>query len=371
MEITRIKISDIKEAEFNYNIHPNNQIKQLVESLSEFGQFKNVVVWKNKCIAGNGLLSAAKKIGWKYINAIVLDELSESKAKKLCISDNATPYLSIPDPDKLKLLLQSMDNNIESIPGVDEKWIENCGLSLETLLNDNSQSNDIPSTELINDPKTKLGDIYSMGKHKLLCGDSSKLDNIKRLIGNEKMDIVLTDPPYDIEIDNSILDGCIGSGNIFIFQNDRETIKYLKKSLFEFVKFFVFHHGGVAIPQEGGKESFLRHILISHEKKGNALKLQTKNGLSSVINSNYRHKKEVHKHLKPTEHLMKIIEGYSTLGQNVIDFFLGSGNTLLAAEKTDRICYGFEIDPLYCDIIVDRWQNLTNNKAILESEKWS
>ncbi|HUS50081.1 MAG TPA: DNA methyltransferase [Candidatus Paceibacterota bacterium] len=209
----------------------------------------------------------------------------------------------------------------------------------------------------------KVGDLLELNNHRVLCGDSTKKENIDMLMNGLRADMIFTDPPYEISIDPIFINNFIDIGNIFIFQNDRETVLYLLKSNFKFVKFFIFYHGGVAIPQEGGKESFLRHILISHEKKGNSLKLQTREGLSSVIKSKYRHEKETHKHLKPLDSLIPIIKGYSKEKDIVLDFFAGSGSILIASEKLNRKCFCVEIDPCCCETTFLRYYNfcLDNN----------
>ena len=122
-DIEVIKISEIEEAPFNYNLHPKNQINELKQSLKEFGQFKNIVVWGKYCIAGNGLLIAAKELGLKEIKAIRKDDLTEEAAKRLCIADNALPYFSDPNSDKLDELLKSL-SSVDDIPGVNNEWMK-------------------------------------------------------------------------------------------------------------------------------------------------------------------------------------------------------------------------------------------------------
>jgi len=120
MQIQNVNLSQIKEAPFNYNLHPKNQVSEIVKSLQEFGQFKNIIVWKGFCIAGNGLIAAARTLGWEAIKAVIRDDLTEEQAKRLCVADNAAPYLSRPDVEKLEDLLKSLPA-CDDIPCVDEK----------------------------------------------------------------------------------------------------------------------------------------------------------------------------------------------------------------------------------------------------------
>ena len=122
-DIEVMNISEIKEAPFNYNLHPKNQINELKQSLKEFGQFKNIVIWKNYCIAGNGLLKAAKELGLEELKVIRKDNLKEDAAKRLCIADNALPYFSDPNSDKLDELLKSI-SSVDDIPGVNDEWLK-------------------------------------------------------------------------------------------------------------------------------------------------------------------------------------------------------------------------------------------------------
>ncbi len=151
MKKQKIKLSEIKEADFNYNLHPENQIDELKKSLEEFGQFKNIVIWNGQCIAGNGLMLSAQALGWESLDAVIMDDLTEDQAKRLCVADNATPYLARPDSDKLDELLKSLPS-IDDLPGVDEGWLEGMGVDLDLLLND---GDDIP-----NDTPNKLSDNF-------------------------------------------------------------------------------------------------------------------------------------------------------------------------------------------------------------------
>jgi len=141
MKIKNIKLSEIKEAPFNYNLHPQNQIEELSKSLKKFGQFKNIVLWEGYCIAGNGLVFAARESGYESLSAIIMDDLSEDQAKELCVADNATPYLAIADNEKLNKLLMSI-SNIDDIPGVDSSWLKNQSIEMDTIINNHNSKND-------------------------------------------------------------------------------------------------------------------------------------------------------------------------------------------------------------------------------------
>jgi DNA modification methylase len=174
----------------------------------------------------------------------------------------------------------------------------------------------------------------------------------------ELAEMVFTDPPYEIDFDytNALLfsENC----HIFIFNNDRAIIRQLKNSPFYLKNFFIFHHSGTAIPQEGGNEIFLDHVLVSHEINGNPkVRYNKGNGTRSVIKGEYR-RSENHKHEKPMSFLSPIIEGYSNFGFIILDFFAGGGSIFVASNQLNRKCYGMELDPKYCDVIVRRMVKL-------------
>jgi hypothetical protein len=135
MNIQQVEIATIQEAPFNYNLHPMNQLEELKKSLTRFGQFKNIVLWQGYCIAGNGLVSAAKELGWMHLDAEVRDDLSEEDAKVLCVADNATPYLAEPDCQKLQELLGGLAS-VDDLPGATSDWLEMHGVAIQWEVDD-------------------------------------------------------------------------------------------------------------------------------------------------------------------------------------------------------------------------------------------
>lgn len=174
---------------------------------------------------------------------------------------------------------------------------------------------------------------------------------------SEKADCILTDPPYEIEIDYKNINKNLENGHVFIFNNDRALIKQLNNSPLNFKKFFVFNHSACAIPQEGGNECFLDHILISHETKGKPKTRFNKGmGLRTVIKGEYRRSKN-HKHEKPVNLLGDLIKSYTVEKDIILDMFGGSGAILMVSEQLGRTCYTVELDPRYIDLIVRRYKD--------------
>jgi len=185
----------------------------------------------------------------------------------------------------------------------------------------------------------------------------------------KKADMVFTDPPYDIDIDYTNILLFSENCHVFIFNNDRSLIRQLSNSKLLFKNFFVFYHSGTAIPQEGGNEIFLDHVLVSHEINGHPkVRYNKGEGTRSVIKGEYR-KSIYNKYEKPISFLSKIIKGYSNKNFIILDLFAGGGSMFSAAHQLNRRCYGMEIEPKYCQVIIDRMRNLDNNLIIKKNGK--
>jgi DNA modification methylase len=211
--------------------------------------------------------------------------------------------------------------------------------------------------------------------HRLLCGDSTDTDQVAKLMNNEKADMVFTDPPYDFKNLDSIIkniDLFVQDAHIFIMNSDKHIVKYLRQSNCEFVDFFIarfdYHLPGY------GNAPYQKHNLIAHEKKGKAIKFKNLyDGISSVIKLENRHRMKdelrIHKHQKPIKFVALFVEHYSNENMLVLDFFLGAGTTMLASHQLNRRCYGVEIEPKWCQVIIDRMLKLDNELKILKNGK--
>ena len=191
-------------------------------------------------------------------------------------------------------------------------------------------------------------------------GGNMRLKALQELKYKEIPDswVVLADPPYEIDIDYTNILLFSENCHVFIFNNDRALIRQLSNSSLTFKNFFVFYHSGTAIPQEGGNEVFLDHVLVSHEINGHPkVRYNKGNGTRSVIKGEYRRSYN-HKYEKPISFLSPIIEGYSDENFIILDLFAGGGSMFSAAHQLNRKCYGMEIDPKYCQVIVDRMRKL-------------
>jgi len=217
-------------------------------------------------------------------------------------------------------------------------------------------------------PKYKInyGDIYKLGKHRLMCGDATKKEDVEKLMNGKKVDLVLTDPPYNFEnfsFFNNVLDYSTENAELFIFYSDKLGIKLAFKFFDYFIRTFIIKfQTGVLI---SNNQPMQAHDLIFHFRKNKNNFKNLYDGFSTYlgeINKNFIRQNEF-RYEKSIEILSKIILHYTNNSNIVLDLFGGSGSTLIACEQLDRICYMMEIDPVYCSVIIERWEHLTGKKA--------
>lgn len=213
----------------------------------------------------------------------------------------------------------------------------------------------------------KLGDLFQLGNHRLMCGDATNRENVEKLMNDKKADMVFTDPPYNFENLKELIlsiDFISKNTNILIMFKDITLVKYLKLSNFEFHRFWICKLKNPVFLWIG---PLLKHILISHETKGKPLNYKDiKDGLESIIEIEYRKNLKDdrrHKHQKAVKDFSIFIKHFTKKKQLIVDLFVGSGTTLIACEQLNRTCYIMEIEPQNCQIIIDRWESFTGNKA--------
>ena len=351
-----MKVSELKPLEKNpFKSVGDEQIKKIAKSIQEFErmmEIRRIVIDEdNNILGGNKRYFALKKLGYKEIPDAWIEKvegLSEEQKKEFIVKDNAH-WGSEWDYELLGEWNVDLDAwGVGDVEFADEKEAKE----------DDYEIPDEIETDIV------LGDLIEIGEHRLLCGDSTDSEQVAKLMNGKKADMVFTDPPYEIDIDYTNILLFSENCHVFIFNNDRALIRQLSNSSLTFKNFFVFYHSGTAIPQEGGNEIFLDHVLVSHEINGHPkVRYNKGNGTRSVIKGEYR-RSENHKYEKPISFLSPIIEGYSDEYFIILDLFAGGGSMYSAAHQLNRKCYGMEIDPKYCQVIVNRMRNLDSNLVI-------
>src|SRR5574344_578886 len=194
MEIIKIKIEDLKPYKNNAKLHPEWQIEQIIKSIEQFGFNDPIAVWgeDNIIVEGHGRLEAVKKLGYTEVECIRLDHLTEEERKAYTLAHNKTTMNSDFDFDLLKL-------ELDDIKGID---MSDFGFELDLDLDDEEVVEDDYEVEIPEEPKAKLGDIYQLGNNRLMCGDSTKIEDVEKLMNGEQADMVFTDPPYGMKKEN-------------------------------------------------------------------------------------------------------------------------------------------------------------------------
>ena len=354
------KIGNIKANPNNPRIIKDDKFKKLVKSIKEFPEMLNirpiVVDSEMMVLGGNQRLKACIEAGLKEVSIIVADAFSEDQKKEFIVKDN----IGYGEWD-FDLLKVDYDVIVLEDWGLDLPEIGEEELVLE------AEEDDFDATPP-EEPITVLGDLYEIGEHRLLCGDSTCSDTVGKLMNGEKADMVFTDPPYDLENEDyhSIIPLFTKDAHVFVMHDDKGIVNYLRLSKLDFSRFYVANFG---FSSPRGNDPYLSHILISQEKNGNAIPHKNMHdGFRSIIPMEYRFRlkddKTEHKHQKPIKFVSNFIEHFSNTNSLVFDLFLGSGTTMVASHQLKRKCYGLELDPKYCDVIVRRMIKLDDTLTV-------
>ena len=385
MELVTKNTSDLIPYVNNSRTHNEEQINQIISSIKEFGFTNPILIEQdNGIIAGHGRIMAAKKMGLKEVPCVIVKGLTKTQIKALNIADNQIALNAGWDLDKLKLEIQGLNEdsfNLDTL-GFTKNQIDDFLFEEKQGLTDDDEVPDVKPEDI----KSKLGDIWILGNHRLVCGDSINENDVKLLMNNSIAKMVNTDPPYGInyqsnmrvksekfdliENDNQILDICpiiqkYSEGWVFIWTTWKVLTIWIENTkLFGYpTNMVVWHKGG------GGIGDLKKTFSTDYEmalvfNRGSVLKGKRIGSVWKIAKDNatdYKHPTQ-----KPVELAKEAIEKTSDINDIVLDLFAGSGSTLIACEKIKRKCYTMEFDPKYCDTIIQRWQNFTGKEAIHE-----
>lgn len=361
----------------NSRTHSDEQIAQIAASIKEFGWTNPILVdGDNGIIAGHGRLSAARKLGHEEVPVIELKDLTETQRKAYIIADNRLALNAGWDNEMLTIELNDLlaDGFALDILGFDPKEIDAL-LEPEVVegLTDEDAVPDVPE-----EPKTKLGDIYQLGRHKVMCGDSTSLNDVDKLMDGNKVDMVFTDPPYNVGFNGrSGKHDVIKNDNLSDndFQNFITEVCNTIKAVDPKVYYIWCNWNFYGILQ--GKLDYKTCIVWAKNVfgMGNGYRHQHEFCLfNGKIDEEIKNESDlwnikkdtnyVHPTQKPVALSVRAFGNHVKL-LNVLDLFGGSGSTLIGAEQTGRTAYLMELDPKYCDVIVKRWEDFTGKKAML------
>ena len=386
-------ISDLRSDHKNARKRTDRSAALIKESITRYGAARSIVIdEENRILAGNGTIEGAKAAGIKNVRIIETegDEiiavkrtgLTEDQKIGLALADNRTSDLSEWDKEMLHQLSEEHDitpwfqaEDLAEIMGEVEV------IPAEGL----TDADDVPEPPA--DPITKPGDLWILGNHRLLCGDSTDVLAVERLMDGKKADMVFTDPPYGVEYRSNM------SKRFEQIKND-DTILEVAPIIWQFLndnaaafiwtshhvypvwrqQFDAFYKQTIIWAKGGGGMGDLEgQYALDYEMalfcvKGSP-KFQGKRGMAVWEIGKDKATDYVHPTQKPVALAEQALTDFTKLRQTVLDLFGGSGSTLIACEKTSRHCRMMELDPAYCDVIVKRWEDFTGNKAILEESQ--
>ena len=378
MEIVYKKINELKPYENNSRTHDEIQIKQICESIKEYGWTNPILIdEKGMIIAGHGRVEAGKKLDIKEVPCIVLSGLTEAQKKAYVIADNKMALNAGWNEELLK-------TELENLKELDFD-LELTGFNIDEL--DELFKQDEEEQEIVEDdfdieppeePKAKLGDIYQLGNHRLMCGDSTSEEDVAKLMNGVKADMVFTDPPYNIAYSGVKDKRTIENDKM----NDEDFVDFLEKSIMKCDTAYVccswqYEHLfkkamtniGMAPkamiiwnkvnPAQHLDKYFKQHEIIFYYGKFGGEKT-----IRGDIWECKRQKNTVHPTMKPIELIAMALRDNKDK-EIVYDGFGGSGSTLIACEQLNRKCYMMELDPHYIDVIIKRWEEFTGKKAML------
>ena len=388
LEIVYLPPGDLTPYEKNAKLHPPEQVEHIAKSIREFGFRQPLVIDKDGVIViGHGRLLAAKRLGLEKVPCVRADDLTEAQIKALRLADNKTNEsewdfsLLEAELDDLKLDFDMADFGFDE-PG-------------EALKMEDVQEDD-PDLTPPEKPITIPGDIWQLGRHRLMCGDSTNKDDMQKLMDGQCADMVFTDPPYNIASDSKNFSaGCSKAmKNLSNAEWDKDfnikavfpvlydsiapdvtvyicTSHFLAGEIWEWMKGWANHYSYCVwskpnpMPSLSKRHWTLNTELICYATRGkHTFNFPQEGHALSTWTINKTNGRTGHPTEKPIAIPAMAVTHSSKSGDNVLDLFGGSGSTLIACEQLNRTCYMMELDPKYCDVIVRRWEEFTGKKAV-------
>ena len=416
MNIVNKRIDEIAPYEKNPRIN-KDAVKYVANSIREFGFKVPIVLDGNGVIvAGHTRYKAAKKLKMEEVPCIIADDLTEEQIKAFRLADNKAAEIAEWDFDLLSEELGNLMDFDMTMFGFEPEEPEE-----EIEVVEDGFEEEIPEN-----PKSKLGDIYRLGEHVLMCGDSTNPDDVRKLMDGVHADLVVTDPPYNVDVKNSkgmkILNDNMEDSKFLEFLSDafgniHSSLKdggafyiwYASKEHINFER--ALNNAGLEVREQlvWNKNSFILgrqdyhwkhelclygwkdgapHYFIDDRKQSTVIEdkgidiaklrkdemaellkqFMSEQCSTTVINEDKPNANDLHPTMKPIKLIARLVRNSSRLDETVLDLFGGSGSTLIACEQLERRCRTMEYDPRYVDVIIKRWEEFTGEKAVLMNE---
>lgn len=418
MEIIKLKLEELKPYEKNAKEHPQEQIEQIKKSIEQFGMNDPIAIWgeENLIVEGHGRLEALKQLNYEEVDCIRLDHLSDEERKAYTLAHNKLTMNSDFDLDIL-------NDELDDILNID---MSDFGFELDLEDEEEKETIEDEVPEVPEEPKAKLGDIYQLGNHRLMCGDSTSEEDVAKLMNGEIADLVVTDPPYNVAIENSqgmtikndnmeksqFLEfltkafNCLNislkkGGAFYVWFASREHINFetaLNKNGLEVRQELIWNKNSLILGRQdyqwkhepclygwkdGDSHYFIddrKQTTVIEDKKPDIKKMKKEEmqklleeiysdkTSTTIINEDKPSVNDLHPTMKPIKLIARQVKNSSKIGEKVLDLFGGSGSTIITCEQLNRKCYTMEYDPVYVDVIIQRWENFTGEKAVLLNE---
>lgn len=381
----------------NPRTHSAEQVNQIAASIVEFGFLNPILVDTTAgIIAGHGRLQAAKQIGLAQVPVVVLDHLTEAQKRAYVIADNKLALNAGWDDELLRTEMAELAAQDFDMPVIGFSDDELADLLADpNVAAGNTDEDAVPETPVT--PTSKPGDLWQLGNHRLLCGDSTVLANVEKVLGGSLADMVFTDPPYNVDYGNSakdkqrgtnrtILNDNLGDGfEQFLYDSCVNMLTVCKGAVYVCMSSSELHTLQKAFIAAGGKWStfviWAKNTFTlgraDYQRQYEPMLYGWKQGADhywcgardqgDIWFVNKPVKNELHPTMKPVELVERAVQNSSKTRDIVLDCFGGSGTTMIACEKLNRQCRMIELDPKYCDVIVKRWEEFTGKKAELLS----
>lgn len=435
MKIQKMRVSSLKPYENNAKIHTPEQIDQIRRSILDFGFNDPIAVDETgMIIEGHGRLLAVQAMGWEEVDCIVLEGLTEDQKRAYIHVHNQLTMNTGFDLDILEQELKSIQGFDMGVFGFDLDF----DLESDFTFDDGESAQaEVTAAAEKKDPRTKQGQLWKLGKHRLMVGDSTSKADVDRLTEGKKMDLCLTDPPYNVALGHSgsayeaqqrhrrtdgllIMNDDMEDGefheflrafyeqmlrvlkpgaSFYIFHADseglnfrsalraaggqlRQSLVWVKNAMTLGRQDYQWKHEPILYGWKDGKSHYFVNDRCQTtvfetrtdiaempreelEQYAEFLQAQLEAVHSTVVREKRPNRSVLHPTMKPVALCGKLIQNSTKRGGRVIDFFGGSGSTLMACEETGRVCYAMELDPRYADVIISRWEDSTGEKAVL------
>lgn len=419
MNITNQDINTITEYGKNAKKHTNQQIDLVAKSIKDFGMVQPIVVDENsEIIIGHCRFAACKRLGFTEVPVLKAEHLSKEKVNALRLVDNKA--------NESEWDMGLLEASIKEILDID---MSDFGFDLDEFI----EAEEVvevtpPPVDEKAPPKTKPGEIYQLGRHRLLCGDSTDLESVRSLMDGKQADMLLTDPPYNVayqggtkdaltiqndDMDDvsfrafltdafTTVDDILKPGGVFyVWHADSEGFNFraaCKAVNWKIRQCLIWNKNSLVMGRQdyhwkhepclyGWKDGAAHYFIDDRsqttviEDKGLEINKLKRNEAIALLQEIYSDKESTtiineakpavnadHPTMKPIKLLARQVKNSTRLNEIVVDTFGGSGSTLITCEQLGRICYTMELDPKYCDVIIRRWEEHTGGKAVLVNE---